>query len=171
MAGGTFVYVSNADSKDIRVFELDSDGGMTPVQEVALDVPGQVMPMTTSPDRRFLYAAQRSEPYSVATLAIDGLSGELTLLGLAPLLNSTPYICTDRTGRWLFSASYQGNLVSVSPIGPQGFVQPPNQVVRTEPNPHSIQIDQANEHVLVPSLGCDVVLQWKFAAVGARMRP
>ena len=171
MAGGTFVYVSSADSKEILVFELDPSGGMTPVQQVTLAVPGQVMPMAASPDRRFLYAAQRAEPYSVASLAIDGISGQLTLLGFAPLLNSTPYICPDRTGRWLCSASYQGNLITVSPIGPHGLVLAPHQILRTEPNPHSIQIDQSNKHALVPSLGGDVVLQWRFDAVTGQLSP
>jgi 6-phosphogluconolactonase len=172
LAGGFFVYVSNTKTEDICVFALDpGSGSLQAVQEVALAMPGEVMPLAVSPDRRFLYAAEWSEPYAVATLAIDGLTGQLSLLGLAPLLHSAPYICTDRTGRWLFAASYHGDLLSVSPIGPQGFVQPPHQVVRTEPNPHSIQIDQANEHVLVPSLGGDTVLQWRFNAITGHLSP
>ena len=80
MPGGTFVYVSNADSKEILVFELDNEtGDLAPVQQVTLNVPGQVMPLAVSPDRRFLYAAQRSEPFSVAAFAIDGYSGRLSL--------------------------------------------------------------------------------------------
>ena len=170
MTGGTFTYVSNAASKEILVFELDpATGDLAPVQRMALGVHGRGMPMTISPDRRFLYAALWSEPFSVAVFAIDGLTGKLTLLGYAPLHHSAPYIVTDRTGRWLLTASYQGNLVSVSPIGPQGFLQPPHQLVRTEPNPHSIQVDAANRHAFVPSLGGDVVLQWRFDAVNGRL--
>jgi 6-phosphogluconolactonase len=69
----------------------------------------------------------------------------------------------------LLAASYQGSLVSVSPIGREGFLQPPHQVVRTEPNAHSIQIDAANRHVLVPCLGGDVVMQWRFDAVTGKL--
>lgn len=170
MAGGTFAYVSSADTKEIFVFELDpTTGDLVQVQQVGLAVPGPVMPLAISPDRRFLYAAQRSEPYSVATLAVDRFSGKLTVLGHASLLNSTPYITIDRTGRWLLAASYQGDLISVSPIGPHGFPQPPHQVIRTEPHPHSIQVDAANRHALVPCLGGDVVLQWCFDAVTGRL--
>jgi 6-phosphogluconolactonase len=170
MAGGTFVYVSSADTREVLVFELDPvTGDLAALQQVGLDVPGQVMPLAVSPDRRFLYAAQRSEPYSVATLAIDGYSGKLTVLGHAPLLHSAPYITVDRSGRWLLAASYQGDLISVSPIGPQGFVQPPHQVIRTEPHPHSIQVDAANFHALVPCLGGDVVLQWRFNPIAGRL--
>jgi 6-phosphogluconolactonase len=167
--GSTFVYVSNAESKEILVLSLDSAGSLAPVQRVALSTPGPLYPLAVSPDRRFLYAAQREEPYVVTGFAIDHLSGELTHLSSAPLPHSTPYIVTDRTGRWLFAASYQGSLISVSPIGPQGFVQPPHQVIRTEPNAHSIQIDAANRNVLVPCLGGDVILRWRFDVVTGKL--
>ncbi len=169
-AGGTFVYVSNADSKEILVFSLDSaTGSLAPVQRAELSGPGPLNPMAVSPDGRFLYAAQREAPYPVSCFAIDQLSGELTYLSSAPLVQSTPYIVTDRTGRWLLAASYQGSLISVSPIGPQGFLQPPHQVIRTEANAHSIQIDAANRHVLVPCLGGDVVMQWRFDAITGKL--
>src|SRR3954452_7253696 len=102
MAGGTFVYVSNADSKEISVFALDSaTGDLSPVQTLGLSAHGPVGPLAVSPDRRFLHAAQRAEPHSVSSFAVDQLTGELTYLTNAPLLHSTPYIVTDRTGRWL----------------------------------------------------------------------
>jgi 6-phosphogluconolactonase len=172
MPGGTFVYVSNADTKDIRVLTLDSaNGDLTEVQRVTLTANGPLGPLAVSPDRRFLYAAQRAEPWTVSAFAIDGLSGELSALGTAPLMHSTPYIITDRTGRWLFAASYQGSVLSISAIGPHGFPQPPHQVVRTEQNAHSVQIDAANKHVLVPCLGGDVFLVWDFDEVNGTVEP
>ena len=162
MPGGTFVYVSNADSKDIRVLKLDAAGALSEVHSVTLSANGPLGPLAVSPDRRFLYAAQRAEPWTVSAFTIDGLTGELSLLGTAPLMHSTPYIITDRTGRWLFAASYQGSVLSISAIGPHGFPMPPHQVVRTEQNAHSVQIDAANKHVYVPCLGGDVFLSWDF---------
>jgi 6-phosphogluconolactonase len=166
----TYVYVSNADTRDIRVLRLDPDtGSLAPVQSVTLETGGALNPLAVSPDRRFLYAAQRDDPYPVTCFAIDQLSGELTYLSTANLVASTPYIITDRTGRWLFAASYQGSLVSVSPIGPQGFLQPVHQVIRTDANAHSVQIDPANRHVLIPCLGGDVFTQWRFDEVTGRL--
>jgi len=166
----TYVYVSNADTKDIRVLRLDqTTGALTPVEQVQLTAPGPLNPLAVSPDRRFLYAAQREAPYTVSCLGIDQLSGELTYLGSASLPHSSPYIITDRTGRWLLSASYPGSLISVSAIGPQGFPQPPHQIVRTEPNAHSIQVDAANRNVFVPCLGGDVFMQWRFDDVTGRL--
>ena len=56
---GTFVYVSNADDGDIRVYSVQTDGSLKPGEHAkAAKV---VMPMAVSPDRRFLYAAARSK--------------------------------------------------------------------------------------------------------------
>ena len=63
------IYVSNADSKEIYVMSLDHRTGVVArVQKVP--VPGTVMPLAISPNRRFLYASLRSTPFSVSTLAI-----------------------------------------------------------------------------------------------------
>src|SRR4029078_6246607 len=103
MPGGTFVYVSNADTKDIRVFTLDrSNGDLAEVQRVALSANGPLGPLGVSPARRFLYAAQRAEPWTVSAFTIDGLTGVLAALGTAPLMHSTPYIITERTWRWVY---------------------------------------------------------------------
>ena len=44
-----------------------------------------------------------------------------------------------------------------------------SQVLRTEPNPHSLQVDASNRHAYVPCLGGDVVMQWRFDAVTGRL--
>jgi 6-phosphogluconolactonase len=82
-----------------------------------------------------------------------------------------PYITTDRTGRWLLSASYFGSKVSVNPIGADGTVGAPKQVLPTPPNAHAILIDKSNRHVLVPSLGGDVVSQFEFDAATGTLTP
>ena len=53
---GTMVYVSNADSQDVSVFELDrSAGALKPVDTTALG--GMAMPMAVSRDSSALRAA------------------------------------------------------------------------------------------------------------------
>ena len=44
--------------------------------------------MAVSPDKRFLYAALRSQPFRVVSFAIDGASGKLRKLGEASLADS-----------------------------------------------------------------------------------
>src|SRR3981189_1729516 len=118
----TFVYVSNAEDGDIGVYALKADGTLSPGARVpAAKV---VMPMTVSPDKRFLYAASRSKPYSVHAYAIDPATGALKLVATSPPAESFPYISLDATGRFLFGASYGGNLVSVNSIAGDRRVLP-----------------------------------------------
>ena len=117
---GTFVYVSNAEDGDISTFTLKPDGELQAGDRVK--AASVVMPMAVSPDRRFLYAASRSKPFSVHVYAIDPATGGLKPLATSPLAESFPYISLDRTGRFLFGASYAGALVSVNAVGADGRV-------------------------------------------------
>jgi 6-phosphogluconolactonase len=123
-----------------------------------------VMPMSVSPDKHFLYAALRSKPYSVVTYSIDRKTGALTQLSKGPLAESFPYIYVDKTGRYLLGASYGGHLVSVNPIGKDGKVGEPKQVIPTARNAHSIITDKTNRYVYVPHLGTDQIFQFRFDA-------
>ena len=55
-------------------------------------------PIAVRPDRRFLYAAVRSKPFSVIQYAIDTLSGALQQVSTSPLAESFPYISWTRPG-------------------------------------------------------------------------
>lgn len=163
-------YVSNADSKDITVLMLDRANGSVRVRQV-VDTGGAVMPMAPSPDRRFLYAAIRSEPFHVASYSIDAETGELTKLGTAPLPDSMASITTDRTGRWLFAASYPGHQISVSPVGSDGLAAAAVEVIPTGKNAHAVAIDPDNRTLVVTNLGSDQVLQFRFDAATGRLTP
>ncbi len=166
----TVVYVSNADSGDIRAYRLAAaQGVLTPLQTVP--VGGQVMPLALSPDRRFLYAARRSEPLEVLSFAIDPRSGELAALGAAALPHSMANLSTDRSGRWLFSASYGGDQIAVGPIGADGVAQPAHQVLATAPHAHAIQADPSNRFVFATSLGGGHLMQLRFDAALGKLTP
>ena len=164
---GTFVYVSNAEDGDIGMYTLRPDGSLLPGARVAAGKP--VMPMSVSPDRRFLYAAVRSKPFAVITYAIDRTTGALSKRSGAALAESLPYIRVDRTGSFLLGASYGGNLVSVNAIGKDGTVSDPRQVIPTARNAHSIITDNTNRFVFVPHLGTDQIFQFRFDAKTGRL--
>jgi 6-phosphogluconolactonase len=159
----TFVYVGNAESNDIYVLRLDRQSGdLAVVEKVPIPgiiKPGISTPMAVSPDRCFLYVATRGEPSVAAGFAIDPARGTLRHVASGPLADSMAYIATDRTGRFLLAASYPGHKITVNPIGPQGVVHPPHQVLRNYPNAHSILADAGNGHVLALTLGNDLVNQ------------
>ena len=166
----TVVYVSNADSQEISVLQLDkSKGVLQPLDTVK--VGGTAMPLALSPDKRFLYASLRSQPYRVTSFAIDAASGRLTWLGESSLADSMANIDTDRSGRWLFSASYGGGRIAVNEIGKDGIVGPTRQLIETAPNAHAIHADAANRFVLATSLGGDNVSIWRFDAQFGKLTP
>lgn len=165
---GTFVYVSNAADGDIAAYRMQPDGALQPGARVkAADAVG---PMAVSPDRRFLYAAVRSKPFSVHAYAIAPGTGALTPLSVSPLAESFPHISLDRTGSYLFGASYQGNLISVNAVGSDGHVDAaPLQVIPVGRNAHSIRTDESNRFVYVPTLGSDQIFQFAFDAKSGRV--
>lgn len=166
----TIVYVSNADSQEISVLALDrATGALAAVETVA--VGGTVMPMALSPDKRVLYAALRSQPFRVASFAIDPASGRLKTLGEAALADSMANIDTDRSGRWLFAASYGGHKITVNAIDKDGRVGAVQQLIPTRPNAHAIHADAANRLVLATSLGGDNLSLWRFDAATGQLSP
>jgi 6-phosphogluconolactonase len=163
----TFVYVSNADDGEIGTYTLQLDGSLKPGQRIKAEK--IVMPMAVSPDKRFLIAAVRSKPYQAYSYIIDPGSGELKFVGTGSLAESLPYISLDRSGRFLFGASYGANLVSVNPVGADSRIGGPLQVVPTARNAHSIRIDNSNRFVFVPHLGTDQVFQFLFDEKSGRL--
>ena len=162
MNAATFVYVSNAEDGDIGLYTLQADGSLQPGGRFKADKP--VMPMTVSPDKRFLVAAVRAKPFTAWTYRIDASSGALTQVASGPLAESLPYIFFDRTGRFLLGASYGAHLVSVNPVGADGRVGEPMQVIATARNAHAIRTDNTNRFVFVPHLGTDQIFQFLFDA-------
>jgi 6-phosphogluconolactonase len=158
----TYVYVSNAEDGNIGMYTMASDGTLKPGDRV--EAGKLVMPMSVSPDKRFLYAAVRTKPYTAVTYAIDRKTGALKELARGPLAESFPYISVDKTGRYLLGASYGGHLVSVNPIGKDGKVGEPQQVSPTALNAHCIITDRTNHYVYVPHLGTDQIFQFRFDA-------
>jgi 6-phosphogluconolactonase len=173
----TFVYVSNAGTKDISVFGMNRNTGELAVVET-VPVPGSEktapvsLPMALAPNKRFLYAQLRSEPYPVSTFSIDHSSGKLTHLGTAPLVDQMAYINVDKIGKHLLAASYSGAKVAVYPIDARSVVEDKaTQVIDTKPKAHCVFLDAGNKHVYVPVLGADYVMQFKFDAGTGMLTP
>ena len=158
----TYVYVSNAEDGTIGMYTMANDGTLKP--GAAVEAGKLVMPMNVSPDKRFLFAAVRSKPLSAVSYTIDRATGALKLVAKGPLVESLPYITSDKTGKWLLGASYGGHKVTVNPIGNDGKVGKESQVIPTALNAHAILTDKSNKYAFVPHLGTDQVFQFRFDA-------
>jgi 6-phosphogluconolactonase len=161
------VYVSNADSADVSVLALDpATAALHEIERVA--VGGQAMPMALAADRARLYVGLRSQPYRVVTFAIDSLTGRLTKRAESSLADSMAHLSVDRSGRWLFAASYGGDTVTVNAIDAEGVVGAVVQRIATPPHAHAVQVDVENRTLVATSLGGDALMVWHFdAATGA----
>ena len=173
---GMYVYVSHERGRQISVLRLSpATGELSKVQEIRLR--GNVMPMAVSPDRRFLFAAVRTEPYAFASFAIDAADGTLTHLGYAPAPESAAYISADHTGRFLFSAcnppvrERRTGFISVSAISAHGQIFAPHQVMRTPPKAHAVLRDPSNRFVFLSSCDGDLMVRYLFDAAEGLLDP
>ncbi len=163
-------YVSCAGDRTIHVLALETDGALRQLSVVLIpgpDGPSTSSPIALSPDRRFLYAALRAPPFPVISFAIDVTTGSLTPIAEGSLPDSVAYIATDRTGRWLLSASYPGALVAVHTIDADGGIRgAAAQVIATPPKAHCIQQAPSSGYVYATSLGGDAIFRWRLGAAG-----
>ena len=111
---------------------------------------------------------------------IDHDTGGLTPQGTVSLAHATTFLATDRTGRYLLSACYQGGYPAVHPLGEDGAVgAPPLDWLSTATGAHAIQTDPSNRFAFVPhiarlndnvleplreSYGPNMILQFRFDA-------
>lgn len=167
-AEDSLVIVSCADSGELHVMRLAQDGQLRTVQILALG--GQLMPMALSPDRAQLYVARRSDPLAVIALAVDRVAGSLQRLGESTLPASMASLHTDRTGRWLFSASYGADIVAVQALGANG--QAGDAVTHaTGRHAHCVLANPTNRFVLATSLGGDQLHRYYFDAATGQLTP
>lgn len=168
--GTTVVYVSNADSAEISVLALDeASGALSPLQ--TLPCGGMVMPLALAPSHALLYAGIRSEPWRVLALRIDPADGTLAPLGQAPLPASMAHLSVDGSGRWLFAASYHGDLLSLAAIDAAGR---PGASVRTWPtgrHAHAMCASPDRRFVFATVLGAGEVLQFRVDAARGELVP
>ena len=172
----TAIYVSNAGTRDISVLAMNwNTGELTLIEKKK--VPGSdkspaSLPMALAPNKRFIYAQLRGEPYPVSTFSIDYANGMLTHVGTTPLVDQLAYLNVDKSGKHLLGASYVGAKVVSYPIDAHYVVEEKAiQIIDTQPKAHCVFIDAADKYVYVPVLGADHIMQFKFDAATGTLTP
>ena len=159
-----YMYVSLQDDDKIRVFTMDAETGqLTPKGEVP--VSGGPSPLTISPDRKVLYVGHRNVP-AISSFRIDPDTGGLTQSGTVAPEAPPTFLSTDRKGRFLLSAYYQGARAAVHPLGADGSVGgPPIEWLETATGAHAMQTDPSNKFAFVPHIagnGPNAIFQFRF---------
>ena len=180
-----YMYVSLQDEDQIRVLTMDAETGhLTPQGEVP--VAGGPSPLTISPDRKVLYVGHRTVP-AISSFRIDPDTGGLTQSGTVAPEAAPTFLSTDRTGRFVLSAYYQGAHVAVHPLGADGAVGgSPIDWLDTATGAHAIQTDPSNKFAFVPHIarlndnvlepvreayGPNVIFQFRFDAQTGHLTP
>ena len=173
----TFVYVSMATTyipmgpeQKIQIYRLDTQSGaLTPVD--SLTVAGAPGSLGVDPQKKILYASLRSIN-GIASYRIDRSTGKLSPLNMVelPTGENAAFVATDRTGRWLLSASYAAGKVVVHPLNDDGSIgSPPVQTVETAKTAHCIAVDRDNQFVFVPHVAPNAVFQFKLDATTGKL--
>jgi 6-phosphogluconolactonase len=158
------MYVSLQDDDKIRVFTMDAETGqLTPKGEAP--VSGGPSPLTISPDRKVLYVGHRNVP-GISSFRIDPDTGGLTQSGTVAPEAPPTFLSTDRKGRFLLSAYYQGARAAVHPLGADGSVGgAPVEWLETATGAHAMQTDPSNKFAFVPHIagnGPNAIFQFRF---------
>jgi 6-phosphogluconolactonase len=185
---GSAIYEGGGSSKDIYISRFNAKTGKLSTPEVAVDT---VNPGFLAIDRngRFLYATNELGDYkglgtgAVSAFAIDRKTGKLTFLNAVSSLGKNPaHLSIDKTGKYVLVANYYGGRVGVFPILKDGRLGEAVTSVHLEgssvnrerqeaPHPHSIYLSPDNRFVLVPDLGQDKVLVYRFDASNGSLTP
>jgi 6-phosphogluconolactonase len=166
----TFVYVSMAPEQRIQIYRLEpKDGTLTPVD--ALAVEGTPGALGVDPRNSYLFASLRSTN-TLASFRIDSGTGKLKHLSTAALAKdeNAAFVGTDRSGRWLLSASYMAGKVVVHRLNDDGTIQtPPLQTVATAKTAHAIATDPDNRFVFLPHVAPNAVYQFRLDAASGKL--
>ena len=122
-------------------------------------------PLAANPAGTMLYAATRAEPCQALSWRISPEDGALTPAGVEGTIPpGTPYIATDRAGRYLAGAAYHANVAWISRLGPDGAVSgPPVQVIEGMGTAHCVLFHSSNRVVYFASTGLAGIQIFRFA--------
>jgi len=145
--------------------------------------------LAISPDHRFLYAASedplslgpaRDHESYISAYAIDPKTGELHSLNTVPSGGtSTCYLSVDRTGKYVLTASFGSGSISVLRVREDGglgeqtaFVQHiGHSGTQTQAHPSAFDVSPDNRFAIVPDLGLDKALIYRFDASTGAVSP
>ena len=179
------LYVGLQDEDKIVIFAIDDDSGrLTRQAEVA--AAGGPSVLAISPDRQVLYAGLRTTP-AIASFRIDRQTGGLAPQGKVAAEHAPTFLATDRSGRFLLSAYYQGGYAAVHPLAAEGAVGAAAiDRQTTASGAHAISTDPSNRYAFVPHIarlndnvlepprdnpGPNVIFQFRFDAQSGRLSP
>ncbi len=179
------VYVgtyTGSGSRGIYLLRLDPEAGTLSTPEPVGEAANPSF-LALGPSARFLYAVGETDDFAggktgaVSAFAVEPGSGRLTLINQQPSGGAGPcHLTIDGAGRNVLVANYVGGSVAVLPVGEDGRLGAPGQVVQhAEPgrisHVHSVNLDLSGRFAFVADLGLDKVFVYRFDPDAGRLAP
>lgn len=170
-AAGPLVFVACAEDGVIDVLELDPADGTLGEAAPRAAAP-KIRALAVAPEGYRIYAALSDTPGRIAAYDVDPHTGALSAAGSGTVPAPQCYLSIDRTGRFLFGASYHGHQVTVSAVDDNGHLAGP-ELEQQEPGrrAHAVLPSPDNSFVYATSLGSDRIVAYHFDQSTGRIVP
>jgi 6-phosphogluconolactonase len=169
-SAGSYIYVTLLEERQIVTFEQDPESGeLTRLRSI--DTPAEPACMAVSADRDTLFVSLRSSG-ELASYHIDADTGELTLLSVVTGGADPAYLLPDASGRYLITAYYESNCVTVHALKADGAIEPEVlQVVPTAEKAHGLAFNNAQTELYVPHTGANRIYHFHFNGDTGELTP
>lgn len=175
-------------SKGIYLSRFNASTGKLAPAELAAETEHPSF-LTIHPNERYLYAVneiarfQGEKAGSVSAFALDRASGKLAPLNRVSTRGTIPcHLVVDKTQKYLLLVNYGSGSTTVLALKPDGnlgevssFIQHQGSSAdsrrQSGPHAHSIHVSADNRFALVPDLGLDRVLVFRFDAATGTIAP
>ena len=167
------MYITLSGEDRIARYGVDeATGELTHIGDVG--TAARPAPLAVNPAGDRMYVGCRDEIAISSYTIADG--GELAHIGDVAVDNDPCYLATDRSGRFLLSAYYEGGRCAVHAIGEDGAAaSPPVEWLATAKGAHSMQTDPSNRYAFVPHIsggtGPNAIFQFRFDAETGHIMP
>lgn len=170
---------TNNKSKGIYTFNFDSATGRLELIGTASELinPSYIC---ISQNSRFLYAVMEVEEFdgrkggAVGAYLIDKKTGKLDFINMQPTNGKSPcQLCTDKTGKYLFTANYNEGTITEYNLGNRGEIETllsvfrhygsgPNKSRQEEPHVHYVSLTPDEKYLCAVDLGIDKINVYSF---------
>ena len=169
---GQLLYLSSSTTNSIIAYELNGDTGAL-TRQFTTDLTVSPGPLRISPDEAFLYAAVsglEGDQAGVATFK-RAPNGSLALLATARITSGTPYLCTDRQGRYLLACSYGNGDVTVYRIVDGICTDDLLDRQKADLAAHCVETDPSGRFVYVPCTTPNKLFQFRLEQSNGKLIP
>lgn len=159
------IYSSHPEIQQIKVWQLNTKNNTQIKLLQIIDVEGSPQPIVINVVKRIFYVGIRPN-FSILTFKIN-LDGTLFNIGNTRFPGSISYISIDSNFSYIFSASYNNALFTISKLQKDSVPHPPHQIINNIQGCHSVNIEPSNNFLFVPALLEDCIYLYKLNKNGS----